>query len=1007
MQQYLNRGLQILILMSAGIMTGMAADAPPTQAERNDVQKRLDKAKSGHAEKTAEIQKTTVLLDNLGKSIDALEKTLEPLTNATDEDVRKEADIMRGTLTKLKAIRSKTQTDLDKGRTNANALQRELQTTLKEYFNKADPKMIADNFGVPFDGVDFSGTPQYRELTSGDPLTPRHYALGAEHTWDDTFWWKDSKGGWQFANLKAISQHEMVTTRDIYDMAERLVKRQTPGAQVPVARAGLMVNQSHLKKHPEAYRHIFGNKSFTPSVINNSTGSQIDLEKPELFRELLDLYTRGEGTQTFKVDGNHITYGVPTVGTPILCNSAGNSHWNASPDFSVVKSFYPHRLNIGATAIPAIDEKTNRRNDKAPSEIEDYSSGCTVDALIQRPRWNKDGTPVRTQYVSPNYRAVLESNLWTLVKKPQPKSPKDLDDVTIYPPELVKALYTDLDSMCNAAIASEGVDEKGTHHNLRGTSFASPTAAGVILAARMQFPDASPAEVMDAFLSSCEPMRYRKPYLEPTKDDVPYLVDSKTGWRFAPRGAGYGEFVINDDATEKNPDSWVKMQQRLKLMRDERMKLTRNGKAITTVEVGEGADRRKVILNGQPSPVTIELPSFKDATTDAMKREAKRHEDAVQKAFWDVMIYNDMSFMLEGNSDMPKLIRERKYNEALELLKKEVIETKYVSETDVYYEAAVKAVKEAEDARGFTYSVTVPPNHDICTTFASLRLKFPPNKNDFVILESPDGRMVPVAMSDSDKGFEVGSTSGFMRQSAIGKDKSGTWKIHTRNELDINGCTLVLAGTERNPDLGIIDVRETILTPLEQKEAKDRTNLPAKNIMTIRNPHQTLRELAGIVPVKKEKGKSMLPTSYAEQRDLFQGLLNNSELLKGGFIPRGTLHRDGLGPTPLEAEQMKGAPLEQKLKDAAKHLLNLFSSTQGMQDSMPPLHMDDLRGRWGEFAVAAGNGEIPQPFHETIRRGGKSFFKELRDPDTPFWQRKAREDQLRASREPIKGHTYT
>jgi hypothetical protein len=404
MQQYLNRGLQILILMSAGVMSSFAADKPnpPTYAERDDVQKRLDKAKGSHEAKRVEVEKTTAMLDNLGKSIDALEKTLEPLAKVTDdEDIRKEADKMRETLTKLKSIRTKTQTDLDKGRTNANALQRELQTTLKEYFSKADPKMIANNFGVPFDGVDFAGTPLYRELTSGDPLAPRHYALGAEHTWDDRVWWSD-KGGWKSVNMKAISQHEMVTTRDVYDMAERLVKKQTPGAQIPVARAGLMVNQSHLKKHPEAYQHIFGNKSFTPSVINNSTGSQIDLEKPELFRELLDLYTRGEGTRTFKVDGTQVTYGLPAIGMPILCNSAGNSHWHAKPDFNAVKSFFPHRLNIGSTAIPAIDDNTNRRNDKAPSEIEDYSSGCSVDALIQRPRWNKDGTPVKTQYVSPN-----------------------------------------------------------------------------------------------------------------------------------------------------------------------------------------------------------------------------------------------------------------------------------------------------------------------------------------------------------------------------------------------------------------------------------------------------------------------------------------------------------------------------------------------------------------------------------------------------------------------------
>src|SRR5688500_3645552 len=103
MQEYLNRGLQILILMSAGLMTAAADGAnPPTREERDDVQKRLDKARGAFRAQDDDVTKTKALMDNLDKSIEALEKTLEPLAKVTDNDeLREEADKMRTTLTKL------------------------------------------------------------------------------------------------------------------------------------------------------------------------------------------------------------------------------------------------------------------------------------------------------------------------------------------------------------------------------------------------------------------------------------------------------------------------------------------------------------------------------------------------------------------------------------------------------------------------------------------------------------------------------------------------------------------------------------------------------------------------------------------------------------------------------------------------------------------------------------------------------------------------------------------
>src|SRR5438552_475156 len=109
-QTYFQRALQIMILMAAaGIAGAVAEGAPPTREERDKIKKNLDQAEGGFGAKKTETEKATALLDNLGKSIDALEKSLAPLKKDTPDDVGKEVAKMQDTLAKLKAIRTRTQ----------------------------------------------------------------------------------------------------------------------------------------------------------------------------------------------------------------------------------------------------------------------------------------------------------------------------------------------------------------------------------------------------------------------------------------------------------------------------------------------------------------------------------------------------------------------------------------------------------------------------------------------------------------------------------------------------------------------------------------------------------------------------------------------------------------------------------------------------------------------------------------------------------------------------------
>jgi hypothetical protein len=1040
----LQRSLTVLVLMSAGL-TALAND-PPTREERDKVNRRLNKDADAHADKRAQEEKADRLLANMKQGIEALEKVVPDLMKSVaDKDatdpVRIEAERMRDTLAKLKALQPQKAEELDAIRKNANLLQVELRKTLKEYFSKADPKMVADRFGVPFDGVDFNGTAEFLKLTSAPPGVQVHYGLGAEHTWDDTFY----KHGFFGVRMKAVSQHEQVTTRDMYDTAKQLMEKKLPGVRPLVGRVGLTHNIDHLRENPQGYKHIFGNQSFPPSVLNNSTRWVNDLEKQTVFGELMELYTRGEGTRTIKLDGTEVTYGLPTIGRPILANSGGNGGWNDRPNFTMQKNFYPFRLNIGSTAQGPLKD-ANRRDDKTPVALEEYCSASYTDALIQRPRWNTDGSPVKTQYINPKYREVISDNLWRLAGlsgKGYTGTPSeaDLADEVKYPPALVKAVKADITAFCKAVADNEGVDADGYHRNLRGTSFAAPTAAGVLLAARNLFPDASEPEIMSAFLAACQPMYYREPSENAAPvDDIMHLTDPKTGWRFSPKGAGYGEFVIRDNATEKNPDSWLRMQEMLSLMRAERMKLTRNGKAVTTVEVGEGPDKHKIALNGQPTPMTMELKRFRDTPSDAMKKRADDLEKAVTKDFAEVRKLYELPAM-KDTDDLAKALKERRYDDALTLLKQEtskapltlaelpkmlqglapslpnftipnVIAMAIPGPKELALKKAEATVKKAMDMREFTYSLTVPAGHDMCCTIASMRLKFSDNaKTDqFIMLESPDGRMVPVTLSDPHSGYEVGSTSGFMNMPALGASKTGVWKIHTRNALDTGNSTMVLGGTYRNAELDIRDVRETVLLPLIQKEAGIRTKVPEKNLLKIADAHATLREWHGITPPKKSK-ITLKPSTYEDQRDYLEDLLQNSELRKGGFLPEGgKLIRPGINdrdlPTGkttsrLDNDQVPGQ--EKALLAVAMELYQLWTDarTPFPQADSPRIDMKGLSNRWGALASAAADGDLPEQRH-VLKGSGKGFFAAMGDPDTPLWQRRNLEAQLKASRQPEK-----
>lgn len=935
MQNYGARWLQILALMTVGVAA--AADTPtPSREDRDKADTALKTKETEFKRKTTAVDDGTKLRLNLSKSIEALEKTYTPFAKeveemtalakkraddaaqANDRDAVKAATIlqeratameaeiakMRDTLANLKAIQKKAEEESDLGQREINRLKLEVQKALLTYFKTADPAMISQRYGIQLDRNFSFDSAEFMKVTGGgDPKNwLARYGLGAERPWDDRFTYVDEKG-WHTITLKGVAQHEQVTTRDMYDMATRLLQQKIPGMRAPVGRYGLMVNEGDRKGNPEAFKGVYGHPvdAFRPSVINNSTGAWTALNREDVFRELMDYYTRGDDAVTYKAENGSITYGLPPIGRPIVGNASGNSGWGFVPDTTAIQNFYPTHMNIGTVTIP-LAKDSNKRDDKAPHEVEYYSSSNTgVHALIQRPRYNTDGTEIKFQYLNPKFEEILEDNLWRLAGKPGIPTAEDLTDEKKYPPELVAAVKHDKEIFLKVIREREGVDEKGFTPDLRGTSFAAPTANGVILAARELYPTASESEIIDAFCSACVPILNRRTVDEMGRpkdlvSDVPYIINKKNGYCYSPM-VGFGEFVMDENRSKEHPDSWMRMLDRLEAMQQARKKLPN-----ATVEVGNGPDKRTVANNGQPSFVTLELTKAKEVVPEAAKKLTEELQAEVMVAFKAARSAYNLPAMKDSDPIM-KHLNSRQYREALDLLKKEVEEASKGGILDLFpklpgvldagfmvggvkqlsMKQAEAAVEKTEKMSQHTYQFNVYDTQDICCTMAALRLHFKDmnRTDDFVVLESPDGTRIPIIMGSSHDwqgtptGVAVSSTPGFMRKSA-----AGTWKLYTRQELDLEGTELVLSGTERNSKL--TDVR-MILSDIEQKEAKKRTDIPAANLVNIADPHQYLREWSGVEGSGKQlkrRKTSTSPSTRQEFQEYLQDLILNSRVIK-------------------------------------------------------------------------------------------------------------------------------
>lgn len=947
--------LQALALtaVDAVPVTGTKAP-PPSKDSRTRVDETLKKVETAFKDKTTEVNENEAFRKSLGVRVDTLESAHAALVKEAEEiaalakkqsddaaktkdaaaqktadqlqqlatEMQQQVEKRKEFLEKLKTIRKEADEAKELNQKEVNRLKLELKKALEAYFKTADPAMIAQRYGVPLDkNFSFDMNTEFLKLTGGgDPtLWLSRFGLGAEHTWDERYWFRDGFET-KVITLKAISQHEQVTTRDIFDMATTLMRREIPGINASVGRFGLTLNDGHRKNFPEAFKGVYGHPvdAFRPTVINNSTGAYSELNKPEVFRELMDLYTRGEGTKTIKAANGTITYGLPPIGKPVVGNASGNSGWGFVPDTTVIQNFYPLHVNIGTSEIPARKDSPNR-DDTAPPHVEGYSSSnAGVHAIIRRPRWNPDGTPLKVQYLNPNYDKILEDNLWRLAGKPGTPTPDQLTDEKEYPPALVEAIKHDKEAFLKVILRWEGCDEKGFNDNLRGTSFAAPTATGVLLAASVMYPDASQAEIIDAFCSACVPITHRQSADgKSTTDDVPYIVDKKKAYAYSPM-VGFGEFVIDDKATKEKPDSWHKMLARL-----EEMQKVRKAMPKTFVDVGSGPDKRTVLLNGQPSFVTLELDKAKEVVTDDVKKQRAAFEKKVTDAFKEV----EKAHGITIKDDVYRQVKNHRYREALTTLKmehggtlptmlggllpgfsgnifglnmlpKEIMPA--VGLQSPAMQKAEEAVKEAEKMQQHTYSFTVEDNQDLCCTTAALRLKFKDMQRTdaFVVLESPDGTRIPIIMGSPNDwrgvptGTEVASTPGFMRKSA-----AGTWKLHTMQELDLSDTQLVLSGTERNPNLGIIDVRETVLPGIEKKDA-DWKLIPEKNTLpVIEDPHKHIRDLNGLEQkpaLKAPKEVEISPSPRHQFQEYMNRLLNDpdfSELKKKGFIKDGQIEK--------------------------------------------------------------------------------------------------------------------
>jgi hypothetical protein len=1040
------RWYQVMALLTVGsAITAVAGSEIPSKTDRDKADSELRTKEQDLKHRSTAIDDSVKLRANLAKSIEALEKTYTPLAKEADdmtaqakkriteakasgnadaiksaEQFKEQADAMQIELQKmqvalesLQKLKKQADEQHDMDQKAVNRLKLDLQKALQTYFRTADPAMIAQRYGVPLDiNFSFNATEFMKVTNGGDPQNwLSRYGLVAEHTWDERFTYM-GKDGRKTITLKGISQHEQVTTRDMYEMATKLIQAKVPGMKAPVGRFGLTRNWGHFKNDHDPYQGVFGHPvdAFRPSVLSNSTGAWSPLNEWDAFRELIDHHTKGEGATTYNAPNGTITYGLPPMGRPILVNASGNSGYGFVPDTTNIQNFFPNHVNIGTVTIP-VDARTGKRDEKAVREVESYStSNAGVHGVIMRPRYEKDGTEITFQYLNPNFERTLEENLWKLAGKAGIPTPEQLADEKEYPPELVKAIAEDKAAFIQVILRNEGVDAKGQTKNLRGTSFACPTAAGVLMAARLYYPNASEAEITDAFCSSCVPIMNRRDVDAfgrdaDLKDDIPYIVDMKKGYAYSPT-VGFGEFVMDPvNPTPENSPSWFKMLGRLEAMQKAREKMSN-----APVTVGHGPDKRTVNLNGQPSLVSLEMNKFTEIVTEEDKKRVSTLEKNITEAFENVDKLHGGQVMKDG--EISKQIKSGQYRKALELLKEKTskailpidllpppglggalaLPLGEMAKTDTMSKAEA-AVAQAEKMKQRTYQFTVLEGQDLCTTMSALRLKFKDmNKTDsFVILESPDGTRIPIIMGSSQDwrgmptGVAVASTPGFMRKSA-----AGDWKLYTREELDPNGTELFLYGTERNAKLGILDVRETVLNELERAEAKQRTNVPAKNLLAIADPHKHLRTMNGLEgtpSAKREKATEITPSSRQKFQEYFEELINKSRTIE-------TLKEKGIEAPATNGHIEKVSLNETGQTDRALGVAIASMASQLsslLADASRPSALDTpLRDAWGYLAsaVASAGGEIPdhaQGKKIPERVGYLSLLKKHKDEVPPWW----------------------
>ena len=330
---------------------------------------------------------------------------------------------------------------------------------------------------------------------------------------------------------------------------------------------------------------------------------------------------------------------------------------------------------------------------------------------------------------------------------------------------------------------------------------------------------------------------------------------------------------------------------------------------------------------------------------------------------------------------------------------------------------AEEAVAKAEAVRQETYSITIPAGKDLCCTLAGVRLKFEEFPDDIVILESPDGRKVPVATSVASGTVVLGRTTGFMNQPAVGNASlpeaaKGVWKIHTNGKLDLSESSLILSGTERIEGLQQ-DVREKVLLEMERKEAAERTNLPPKNILNIVDPHEALHDLGNNASFTgrhlrgKPKALPSLPGDSEQRIEVIQRFLDHdSELRKKGFIKDGVLRTINVPVQDKKVSLGTNNPLEEALVSGAMHLSELLVGMDAISLDTK-LQQNHLANRWGDLAVAAakntgrlGDG-FPAEWNKTVAKGGGGFHERMKDQGTPFHERKNLREQMLASRDKL------